>query len=52
VQKCIGYTNSLVLAVVMYAIVFKKDPLGAALENGYKNKILLVGVSQDETEPL
>ncbi|KAJ8581477.1 hypothetical protein M405DRAFT_832349, partial [Rhizopogon salebrosus TDB-379] len=50
--KCIGYTYSLVLAVVMYAIVFKKDPLGAALENGYKNKILLVGVSQDETESL
>ncbi|KAJ8588727.1 hypothetical protein M405DRAFT_819258 [Rhizopogon salebrosus TDB-379] len=29
----------------MYATVFKKDPLGAALENVYKNKILLVHVT-------
>jgi hypothetical protein len=36
----------------MYATVFKKDPLGAALENVYKNKILLVGGSQDEKESL
>jgi hypothetical protein len=49
VQKCIGYTYSLVLAVDVYAIVFKKDPLGAALENVYKNKVILVGGSQDET---
>jgi hypothetical protein len=50
VQKCVGYTYSLVLAVVMYATIFKKDPLGAALENVYK----LVGgtSSQDETESL
>jgi Zn-dependent oligopeptidase len=53
VQKCIGYTYSLVLAVDMYATVFKKDPLvGAALENICKNKILLVGGSQDETVSL
>ncbi|KAJ8594112.1 hypothetical protein M405DRAFT_809627, partial [Rhizopogon salebrosus TDB-379] len=52
VQKCIGYTYSLVLAVDMYATVFKKDPLGAALENVYKNKIVLVGDSQDETGSL
>jgi Zn-dependent oligopeptidase len=45
-------TYSLVLAVDMYATVFKKDPLGAALENVYKNKILLVGGSQDEKESL
>ncbi|KAJ8583194.1 hypothetical protein M405DRAFT_829163 [Rhizopogon salebrosus TDB-379] len=51
VQKCIGYRYSLVLAVDMYATVFK-DPLGAALGNVYKNKILLVGGSQDETESL
>ncbi|KAJ8584660.1 hypothetical protein M405DRAFT_826351 [Rhizopogon salebrosus TDB-379] len=36
----------------MYAIVFKKGPLGAALQNVYKNRILLVGGSQDETESL
>jgi Zn-dependent oligopeptidase len=36
----------------MYATVFKKDLLGAALGNVYKKKILLVGGSQDETEPL
>jgi hypothetical protein len=36
----------------MYATVFKKDPLGAAVENVCKNKILLVGGSQDETESL
>jgi Zn-dependent oligopeptidase len=36
----------------MYATVFKKDPLGAALENGYRNEILLMGGSQDETESL
>jgi len=36
--------------LVMYATIFKKDPLGAALENVYK----LVGgtSSQDETESL
>jgi hypothetical protein len=36
----------------MYATVFKKDPLGTALGNVYKKKILLVGGSQDETESL
>jgi hypothetical protein len=52
VQKCLGYRYSLVLAVDMHATVFKKDPLGAALENVYKHKILLVGGSQDETVSL
>jgi Zn-dependent oligopeptidase len=42
---------SLVLAVDMYT-VFKKDPLDAALGKVYKDKILLVGGSQDETELL
>jgi hypothetical protein len=39
---------TLVLAVDMYATVFKKHPFGATLENVYK----LVGGSQDETESL
>ncbi|KAJ8581480.1 hypothetical protein M405DRAFT_832394 [Rhizopogon salebrosus TDB-379] len=29
----------------MYATVFKKDPLGAALGNVYKNKVILVHVA-------
>ncbi|KAJ8584659.1 hypothetical protein M405DRAFT_826349, partial [Rhizopogon salebrosus TDB-379] len=47
-----SYTYSVVVAVDMDATVFKKDPLGAALGNVYKNKVILVGGSQDETESL
>jgi Zn-dependent oligopeptidase len=50
VQKCIRYTYSLVLAADMYVTVIKKDPLDAALEKFYKDKILLVDSSQEETE--
>ena len=48
-QKCIGRTYSLVPALDMYATVFKKNALAAVLGNAYRDKILLVGGSQDET---
>jgi len=47
-----GYTYSLVFAADMYATVFKKDPLDAALGKLYRDKILLVGGSREETESL
>jgi Zn-dependent oligopeptidase len=36
----------------MYATVFKKNSLAAVLGNAYRDKILLVGGSQDETVSL
>jgi len=36
----------------MYATVFKKDPLDPALGKLYRDKILLVGGSREETESL
>jgi len=36
----------------MYATVFKKDPLSPALGKLYRDKILRVGGSQEETESL
>ncbi|KAG2352971.1 peptidase M3A/M3B, partial [Suillus spraguei] len=47
-----GYTYSLVFAVDMYAIVFKKDLLNPALGQLYRDKILLVGGSRDEMDSL
>ncbi|KAG2081065.1 hypothetical protein BD769DRAFT_1784425 [Suillus cothurnatus] len=47
-----GYTYSLVFAADMYATVFKKDPLNPALGKLYRDKILLLGGSRDETELL
>ncbi|KAH7927637.1 zincin [Leucogyrophana mollusca] len=47
-----GYTYSLVFAADMYATVFKKDPLEPALGQLYRDKILLVGGSREETESL
>lgn len=46
------YTYSLVFAADMYATVFKKDPLNPALGKLYRDKILLVGGSRDETDSL
>lgn len=51
-QKRISYTYSLVFAADMYATVFKKDPLDPALGKLYRDKILLVGGSREETESL
>jgi Zn-dependent oligopeptidase len=48
----ISYTYSLVFAADMYATVFKKDPLDPALGKLYRDKILLVGGSREETESL
>jgi Zn-dependent oligopeptidase len=36
----------------MYATVFKKDPLNPALGKLYRDKILLLGGSRDETDLL
>lgn len=36
----------------MYATVFKKDPLDPALGKRYRDKILLVGGSREETDSL
>jgi metallopeptidase MepB len=36
----------------MYATVFKKDPLDPALGQRYREKILRVGGSREETESL
>lgn len=47
-----GYTYSLVFAADMYATVFKNDPLNPAFGKLYRDKILLVGGSRDETESL
>ncbi|OJA10579.1 hypothetical protein AZE42_04632 [Rhizopogon vesiculosus] len=47
-----GYTYSLVFAADMYATVFKKDPLDPALGKLYRDKIILVGGSREETESL
>jgi len=47
-----SYTYSLVFAADMYATVFKKDPLNPALGKLYRDKILLLGGSRDETELL
>jgi Zn-dependent oligopeptidase len=47
-----GYTYSLVFAADMYATVFKKDPLNPALGKLYRDKILLLGGSRDETDLL
>ncbi|KAJ8581739.1 hypothetical protein M405DRAFT_885579 [Rhizopogon salebrosus TDB-379] len=44
------YTYSLVLAADMYMTVIKKNPLDAALEKFYKDKVLLVDGSQEETD--
>lgn len=46
------YTYSLVFAADMYATVFKKDPLNPVLGKLYRDKILLVGGSRDETDSL
>jgi Zn-dependent oligopeptidase len=43
VQKCIGYTYSLVLAADMHATGFKKKSVTWCLGKLYKDKILLVG---------
>jgi hypothetical protein len=48
----IRYTYSLVFAADMYATIFKKDPLNPALGKLYRDKILLVGGSRDETDSL
>lgn len=47
-----GYTYSLVFAADMYATIFKKDPLNPVLGKLYRDKILLVGGSRDETDSL
>ncbi|KIM89266.1 hypothetical protein PILCRDRAFT_61316 [Piloderma croceum F 1598] len=47
-----GYTYSLVFAADMYATVFKKDPLNPALGQRYRERILRVGGSREETESL
>jgi len=47
-----SYTYSLVFAADMYATVFKKDPLNPALGKLYRDKILLLGGSRDETDLL
>ncbi|KAH7885032.1 hypothetical protein F5I97DRAFT_1810510 [Phlebopus sp. FC_14] len=47
-----GYTYSLVFAADMYATVFKKAPLDPNLGKLYRDKILLVGGSREETESL
>jgi hypothetical protein len=46
------YTYSLVFAADMYATVFKKDPLNPALGKRYRESILKVGGSREETESL
>jgi Zn-dependent oligopeptidase len=46
------YTYSLVFAADMYATVFKKDPLNPALGQRYRERILRVGGSREETESL
>ena len=47
-----SYTYSLVFAADMYATVFKKDPLDPELGERYREKILKVGGSREETESL
>ncbi|KAI9567695.1 hypothetical protein HD554DRAFT_2267097 [Boletus coccyginus] len=47
-----GYTYSLVFAADMYATVFKKAPLDPKLGKLYRDKILLVGGSQDDMDSL
>jgi metallopeptidase MepB len=47
-----GYTYSLVFAADMYATVFKKDPLSPELGKQYRDEILRVGGSRDETDSL
>ncbi|EGN98007.1 hypothetical protein SERLA73DRAFT_109304 [Serpula lacrymans var. lacrymans S7.3] len=47
-----GYTYSLVFAADMYATIFKEDPLDPARGKRYRDKILLVGGSRDDTESL
>ena len=46
------YTYSLVFAADMYATVFKKAPLDPKLGKLYRDKILLVGGSRDDTDSL
>jgi hypothetical protein len=46
------YMYSLVFAADMYATVFKKDPLDPALGQRYRETILRVGGSREETESL
>ncbi|RDB18055.1 Thimet oligopeptidase [Hypsizygus marmoreus] len=47
-----GYTYSLVFAADMYATIFKADPLDPARGQRYRDKILRVGSSRDETDSL
>jgi metallopeptidase MepB len=47
-----SYTYSLVFAADMYATVFKKDPLDPAKGKLYRDKILRVGGSREETDTL
>lgn len=49
---CRRYTYSLVFAADMYATVFKKAPLDPQLGKLYRDKILLVGGSQDDADSL
>lgn len=46
------YTYSLVFAADMYATVFKADPLDPARGQRYRDKILLVGGSREESDSL
>lgn len=47
-----GYTYSLVFAADMYATVFKADPLDPARGKRYRDAILKVGGSREETDSL
>ncbi|TFK73564.1 zincin [Pluteus cervinus] len=47
-----GYTYSLVFAADMYATVFKADPLDPVRGKRYRDKILRVGGSREETDSL
>ena len=47
-----GYTYSLVFAADMYATVFKADPLDPARGKQYRDAILKVGGSREETDSL
>ncbi|KAJ8590255.1 hypothetical protein M405DRAFT_861499 [Rhizopogon salebrosus TDB-379] len=47
-----GYTYSLVLAADMHGDMFQEESVGSCLGKLYKDKILMVGGSREETELL
>jgi hypothetical protein len=47
--NAVSATYLLLFTVDVYAAVFKKGPLGAALEKLYRDKNRLVGGSREET---